>query len=269
MYFFFPATPKRCRPKSLAISTPTKLLSLEEARTRALLSAAGKMDQEYIEVGGGPSSLPAKYHTVIDLPSRKRSGSKRSPLGWKSFFSKAGRSSSGSSTHSSRKSQQQQQQLKQPRKTSTPSAINFCTEKAVTEADVAPGRRRLRPVKSAESLASGNNSSRNSMALSSDAGGPNCLSPGVSSRPGSQIVSPSDSHSQPKAGHNRSVSHDSYFDHLETPSMSRRDSSRLNEEEGTSMTRVVSYFFMLLWYLMEFHVYLQVSLPLLTSVRFN
>lgn len=34
--------------------------------------------------------MPAKYHTVIDLP-RKRAGSKRSPLGWKSLFSKAGR----------------------------------------------------------------------------------------------------------------------------------------------------------------------------------
>jgi len=43
-------TPKRSRPKSLAISTPTKLLSLEEARTRALL-LSGKVEQEYIEVG--------------------------------------------------------------------------------------------------------------------------------------------------------------------------------------------------------------------------
>ncbi|XP_034247591.1 GTPase-activating protein CdGAPr isoform X2 [Thrips palmi] len=228
------ATPKRCRPKSLAISTPTKLLSLEEARTRALLSAAGKIDQEYIEVGGGPSSLPAKYHTVIDLPSRKRAGSKRSPLGWKSFFSKAGRSSSGASTHSSRKAQEQQQQMKPLRKTSTPSVINFGIEKAVTESDVAVGRRRLRPVKSAESLASGNNSSRNSTALShgSEAAGPSCLTPGAGSRPNSQAVSPSDGLMPSKGGHNRSVSHDSYFDHLaETPSMSRRASSRLHEEE--------------------------------------
>lgn len=46
----FTVTPKRSRPKSLAISTPTKLLSLEEARTRALL-LSGKVEQEYIEVG--------------------------------------------------------------------------------------------------------------------------------------------------------------------------------------------------------------------------
>jgi len=42
--------PKRLRPKSLAISTPGKLLSLEEARNRAQL-AAGKTDQKFIEVG--------------------------------------------------------------------------------------------------------------------------------------------------------------------------------------------------------------------------
>lgn len=43
-------TPKKCRPKSLAISTPTKLISIEEARTRALNTAI-KPDQKYIEVG--------------------------------------------------------------------------------------------------------------------------------------------------------------------------------------------------------------------------
>ena len=43
-------TPKRSRPKSLAISTPTKLLSLEEARSRAL-GVSAKADQKYIEVG--------------------------------------------------------------------------------------------------------------------------------------------------------------------------------------------------------------------------
>ena len=85
------------RPKSLAISTPTKLLSLEEARSRALansstananggqntstlppnsssnigLPANISHDQKYIEVGGGPSTLPQKYHTVIDIPGTR------------------------------------------------------------------------------------------------------------------------------------------------------------------------------------------------------
>ncbi|ELT99638.1 hypothetical protein CAPTEDRAFT_138243 [Capitella teleta] len=59
----------RTRPKSLAISTPTKLLSLEEARERAL--STGNHFQKYIEVGGGPSNLPETYHTVIELPGSK------------------------------------------------------------------------------------------------------------------------------------------------------------------------------------------------------
>ena len=71
----------------MAISTPTKLLSLEEARQRlgpngSELTSA----QKYIEVGGGPKSLPQKYHTVIDLPSSQRRSMKKSPMGWKAIF---------------------------------------------------------------------------------------------------------------------------------------------------------------------------------------
>lgn len=96
---------KKSRPKSLAISTPTKLLSLEEARNRALAQAAANLGtvapangtaqvepQKYIEVGGGPENLPPKYHTVIDIPNRKPGGSmkqRKSPIGWKSIFSGA------------------------------------------------------------------------------------------------------------------------------------------------------------------------------------
>ena len=96
-------SPKKLRPKSLAISTPTKLLSLEEARSRALKNASScqtdntqdvstlppnsisnpegsvhpglpsniSQDQKYIEVGGGPSTLPQKYHTVIEIPGTR------------------------------------------------------------------------------------------------------------------------------------------------------------------------------------------------------
>ena len=100
--------PKKSRPKSLAISTPTKLLSLEEARNRALAQAAANLGsmavnnsnngpssavepQRYIEVGGGPENLPAKYHTVIDFPSRKGGAggsmkARKSPIGWKAIF---------------------------------------------------------------------------------------------------------------------------------------------------------------------------------------
>ena len=89
--------PKQPRPKSLAISTPTKLLSLEEARNRVLAAnnlinhtngSIGCDHQRYIEVGGGPTKLPPKYHTVIDLPSRKggHGRHRRSPIGWKNIF---------------------------------------------------------------------------------------------------------------------------------------------------------------------------------------
>nr|CAD7426050.1 unnamed protein product [Timema monikensis] len=204
-------TPKRNRPKSLAISTPTKLLSLEEARTRALLSS-GKADQEYIEVGGGPTKLPAKYHTVLELPNsiRKRSGSKRSPLGWKSLFSKSGRKSS---------------EISPRRKISTPSDLGLPQGRDKKEADLMQSEHQLRPVRSAESLASGANSSRNSTALDLDVASPDDhLSPLHSTFTASKPT-----------GHNRSVSHDSYFDHLaETPDRTRSASrpSKLPEGEN-------------------------------------
>ncbi|XP_038065145.1 rho GTPase-activating protein 32-like isoform X2 [Patiria miniata] len=97
----FPDVPGRLmgqemqRPKSLVLSTPTKLLSLEEARARTASQGAELDDKpRYIEVGGGPAALPKQYHTVIDLPmERKRASfsakSKKSP-GWKAFFSRSG-----------------------------------------------------------------------------------------------------------------------------------------------------------------------------------
>ena len=96
-----PETPKiagKMRPKSLAISTPTKLLSLEEARTRALTNCTNIENQKYIEVGGGPENLPAKYHTVIELPGKKGGSFKaRRSTAWKSIFSVKDRKKSGGS----------------------------------------------------------------------------------------------------------------------------------------------------------------------------
>ncbi|RZF47809.1 hypothetical protein LSTR_LSTR012126 [Laodelphax striatellus] len=216
-------TPKRSRPKSLAISTPTKLLSLEEAQSRAL--AAGRPDQDYIEVGGGPSCLPAKYHTVIELP-RKRAGSKRSPIGWKSLFSKAGRHSGSVASRKSRSPANTA--ASDARKTSMPSDLVFGNDKALTEADLAQGRRRLRPVKSAESLAS---ASQNASARS-----PGCLEP---TTPSPASPSPLPSRACQPPGHNRSVSHDSYFDTLaDTPQHKANPAQLLQEEdeEGLSLS---------------------------------
>ncbi|KAG8289322.1 GTPase activator activity protein, partial [Homalodisca vitripennis] len=157
--------------------------------------------------GGGPSCLPAKYHTVIELP-RKRAGAKRSPLGWKSFFSKSSRHSGSISGHKSRA------QVAEQRKTSIPSDMVFGHEKALTESDLTSGRRRLRPVKSAESLASGQSSARSS----------GCLEP---------PSPPAPPHTAPP-GHNRSVSHDSYFDTLADntrPTITATGSAALLPEE--------------------------------------
>lgn len=57
---------KSTRPKSLAVSTPTKLLTLDEARALT----RPNFDHKFIEVGAGPENLP-KYHTVIDLPKSR------------------------------------------------------------------------------------------------------------------------------------------------------------------------------------------------------
>lgn len=65
------------RPKSLNVSGGTKLISLEEAQSRhnrveqsidKELSVNTPKCTSYIEVGGGPSSLPDKYHTVLPVP---------------------------------------------------------------------------------------------------------------------------------------------------------------------------------------------------------
>uniref|UniRef100_A0A8D9EG70 GTPase-activating protein CdGAPr n=2 Tax=Cacopsylla melanoneura TaxID=428564 RepID=A0A8D9EG70_9HEMI len=199
-----------CRPKSLVISTPTKLLSLEEAQNRALNPST---EQDYIEVGGGPANLPVKYHTVIDLPSgrnsrrRKRSSSssggtcsKRSPLGWRSIFSRSSNKGGGGGTD---------------RKTSMPNTFEQAMSKSSDDHRLLHGScskdhhlasAPLRPVKSAESLTPSNSnpaSSRNSACLDT------------------------------LPGHSRSVSHDSYFDQITSPSKEKKGTGEggIGEEE--------------------------------------
>ena len=53
------------------MSTPSKLLSLEEAREQISAAAAAGNAAGYFEVGGGPANLPTQYHTVIELQSGK------------------------------------------------------------------------------------------------------------------------------------------------------------------------------------------------------
>lgn len=81
----------------------------------------------------------------------------------------------------------------------------------MTENELAQGRRRLRPVKSAESLASVADSCRNSAALDLES------KPTIEQNSDFDTLSPGPV-SNKSSGHSRSVSHDSYFDLLaETP----------------------------------------------------
>lgn len=88
------------RPKSLSVGGP-RLISLEEAQTRHNrlefidLTKSHPINtpggcSSYIEVGGGPSSLPDKYHTVLPVP---RSWQKRKTHSWKSLFTRNARNS--------------------------------------------------------------------------------------------------------------------------------------------------------------------------------
>ncbi|XP_013416874.1 uncharacterized protein LOC106178298 [Lingula anatina] len=117
---------KLARPKSLCVATPTKLLSLEEAQQK----------QKYIEVGGGPAALP-EFHTILEHP-RKRS---RKSGGWKALFKgSGGKTSSGAAKPKYRKS-------------STPVPSKFSGKQHNTDVSRGDTRRKLRMVKSADSLA--------------------------------------------------------------------------------------------------------------------
>lgn len=79
----------RGRPESLLLSStsPMKLMSLEAAQEKLCNS------RNYIEVGGGPSSLPPVYHTVIDTSKRRSNLKSKGAMGaaagtFKNFFSR-------------------------------------------------------------------------------------------------------------------------------------------------------------------------------------
>ncbi|XP_071176710.1 uncharacterized protein [Mytilus edulis] len=142
----FTQSRKKPRPKSLAISTPTKLITLEEARERALSASLRPAPHKYINVGGGPDKLPSKYHTVIDLPGYKKRmplrdnttsnlKGKKSPGSWRSIFTR----SSGRGSIKLKGGKED--------------VLMDLERKAITEEDVHNWkRRRLRVAKSAESL---------------------------------------------------------------------------------------------------------------------
>ncbi|XP_042895156.1 uncharacterized protein [Parasteatoda tepidariorum] len=203
-------TPKKTRPKSLAISTPTKLLSLEEARSRALTSNLPGDQQKFIDVGGGEENLPIKYHTIIELPARRRSmgKSKKSPSGWKSLFSRGWHTTSGR-----RKNRHLRGEGGERPKIGSPIFSEHSPlvlkDKAVTESDVSHTKpKRLRTVKSAENLFP---------LLANSSHSTQEYAPSGEDIPLSQefeFNSLSDIHSSHYQRHMRSSSHDSYFERL-------------------------------------------------------
>lgn len=68
------------RPQSLTVTSPSKLIDLEEAQRKLMAARLEKIpadvglpdlsNRKCIDVNGGPAALPVKYHTVIEIPAR-------------------------------------------------------------------------------------------------------------------------------------------------------------------------------------------------------
>ncbi|XP_030554788.1 GTPase-activating protein CdGAPr [Drosophila novamexicana] len=203
------------RPKSLSTGG-AKLISLEEAQERhSRIECSGDLKQSlpinmmsnstaggaggnaasnigsYIEVGGGPSSLPDKYHTVLSVP---RSWQKRKPdktPSWKSIFTRSQRqgnepghklilegASSKESSGSSRVSFVQ--------------ASHVHATKELSKHDKPKSIELLETTRDARDSALG-------------------------SKPMELCIRSNSIDSLRTVGHSRSVSHDSYFDLLQSP----------------------------------------------------
>ncbi|EDW13400.1 GTPase-activating protein CdGAPr [Drosophila mojavensis] len=202
------------RPKSLSTGG-AKLISLEEAQERhsriecgtdlkqslpinmimSNSTAAASNIGSYIEVGGGPSSLPDKYHTVLSVP---RSWQKRKPdktPSWKSIF-----------TRSQRQGNEPGHKLIIDGGASSKDA-NVSTRVCFVQASHAHASKELskhdKP-KSIELLETTRDARRDS-AL------------GIIGKPMELCIRSNSIDSLRTVGHSRSVSHDSYFDLLQSP----------------------------------------------------
>lgn len=180
------------RPKSLSVGGP-KLISLEEAQTRhnrlefidvnktLAINTPSAPASTYIEVGGGPSSLPDKYHTVLPVP---RSWSKRKTHSWKSLFTRNSRPSGAELKLCTTAKINKPPAISRPSQLETKSAV-------VTHISLRNGHEKLVAAKSIDIF---------------------------DGKPMDICVMRSNSiDSLRTVGHSRSVSHDSYFDLLQSP----------------------------------------------------
>lgn len=210
------------RPKSLSASGP-KLISLEEAQERHLrydgfdmkhsmpinmISSvnSGQNIGSYIEVGGGPSSLPDKYHTVLSVP---RSWQKRKTHSWKSLFSRNQRPVSNGAAHDLKSSIVVASHITDDDSTSPPTRHKEATQVTFADNDSIIGVNG-KPSKSALMKRDDKHKSIELFETSRSY----C---GESSKPIEVCVRSNSIDSLRTAGHSRSVSHDSYFDLLQSP----------------------------------------------------
>ncbi|XP_055906312.1 GTPase-activating protein CdGAPr [Eupeodes corollae] len=185
------------RPKSLSASGP-KLISLEEAQTRHYRLDSCEMNKSmpinvisnsanigsYIEVGGGPSSLPDKYHTVLPVP---RSWQKRKTHSWKSIFTRNPRNSSSNNDVKGLNTSA----TTPAHKANTTAQVTFADEQAGGEGGLHMKSTKQDKPKSIDLFEVG--------------------------KPMDICVRTSSVDSLRTTGHSRSVSHDSYFDLLQSP----------------------------------------------------
>ncbi|KAH8376724.1 hypothetical protein KR093_001067 [Drosophila rubida] len=205
------------RPKSLSTGG-AKLISLEEAQERhsriesssdlkhslpinmlaggnhssnnGASNAAASNIGSYIEVGGGPSSLPDKYHTVLSVP---RSWQKRKPdktPSWKSIF-----------TRSQRQGTEPGHKLIIDGAAKEPSAASRVTFVQISHAHASKELNKHDKPKSIELLETTRDARDAAMG----------------SKPMELCIRSNSIDSLRTVGHSRSVSHDSYFDLLQSP----------------------------------------------------
>ncbi|CRL08178.1 CLUMA_CG020965, isoform A [Clunio marinus] len=206
------------RPKSLGIGPP-KLISLEEARSRknakeiekvmpVMPTSTNNSYSSYIEVGGGPASLPDKYHTVLPVP---RNWNKRKTNSWKSIFQRGDRRSDNNV---------------KSKLISNPIVMDDTSK--VNETEVDENQSKLPIIVSASNSANSSFKEKKKLAKSFDTldATANTLASEASCQRSCSIDS------FRTAGHSRSVSHDSYFDLLQSPlrgSMTTYPSKEMSE----------------------------------------
>lgn len=187
------------RPKSLNVGGP-KLITLEEAQIKqnrvSLESKALQTNPtglptgvaSYIEVGGGPASLPDKYHTVLPLPKNKRKSGN-------SIMALFCRPSKSTSTHNIQSS----------------TTLTTTPENAATTTMMKPSR----PI----TLKKSTTVSSPTVAISAPVDMVTSSEDMLDAKTAELLLTKRSNSidSLRTAGHSRSVSHDSYFDLLQSP----------------------------------------------------